>query len=112
MTNEDRAGWVGFWVGVLLTLTLVVAFLPHPSEAHGVGQKCETEEYIKIPYRYAVEDGHVHYACVHPDDYVSAFNETYYRNPAVYSSVKGSVCEHRRFWKRQVGITIMAEACD
>lgn len=52
------------------------------------------------------------YVCVHPDDVVAETIENDYRNPAVHASVAGSVCENRRFWKRQQGITIIPESCD
>lgn len=112
MTNEDRAGWIGFCVGVLLTLTAVVILLPHPSDAHGVGGRCQTEEYLKVIDRYDVEEGHVHYTCVHPDDYISETIENSYRNSSVSRTVRGSVCEHRRWWYRHHGISILPEACD
>lgn len=52
------------------------------------------------------------YACIHPDTITSETIENDYRNPAVYAYVRGSVCEHPRFWNRQVGISVMPEACD
>lgn len=44
------------------------------------------------------------YVCTHPDDITAETIENDYRNPAVYATVRGSVCDHRRFWNREVGI--------
>lgn len=53
------------------------------------------------------------YVCVHPDDITSETIENDYRNPAVYATVVGSVCEHPRFWNREAGIRAsVSETCD
>lgn len=98
-----------FFVGLCLLGMISVA---NQAVAHGVRSRCVTEEYIKVIERYDVQEGHVHYRCVHPDYYVEDFITEYYRNPAVSRTVRESVCTHKRFWKRQHGITIMTEACD
>lgn len=94
----------------VVALASVVLFTGVPTQAHGVGGKCVTEEYIKIPSRYGEQHGH--YRCVHPDDYVAGFIENSFKNSAVSRTVRGSVCEHPRWWKRNHGITVLPEACD
>lgn len=49
------------------------------------------------------------YVCVHPEDVAAGEIEHHYNDPTIYATVRGSVCEHGRFWRREVGIEPAAE---
>lgn len=106
-TNQRRSFVKGFivanvlWLGTLGGIGI--------AQAHGEKAGCAAEDEIKVVAEFS--EGHKHYTCVHRDDFVAAAIENGYRNPAVSRTVRGSVCEHPRFWSRQHGITVMPEAC-
>ena len=102
------------WVGGFATAAILCeGSLVAPALGHHAGRVPACAEDEMVAGRGDFEHGKwTRYVCVHPDDVVAETIENDHRNPAVHASVAGSVCEYRRFWKRQQGITILPEACD
>lgn len=99
-------GWVV--VGLII---INVGMCVTPAVGHNRNiPKCQEDELVQGVGNF--ENGRwTRYICVHPDDIVAETIENDYRNPAVYATVVGSVCEHKRFWYRQGIETVVTEAC-
>lgn len=52
------------------------------------------------------------YVCIHPENVAAEMIRQDYRDPTIYAPVRDSVCSHRRFWKREIGIVpAVSETC-
>ena len=73
--------------------------------------RCAEDEYLQGVGEFS-RGRWTRYVCAHIDDSGPEWIENDFRNPAVYATVRGSVCEHPRFWKREVGIVrAVSETC-
>ena len=108
--DEDTGTGKAWFKGTLGVVIVAAAiFIVGPAQAHDTkANRCAAEDEIKVPWDYT----NGKYRCVHQDEYVAEVIENSYRNPAVSRTVRGSVCEHPRWWERNHGITVMPEACD
>lgn len=96
----------GLSLGAALVLLLVSTgpTLAVPTTHTKPMPRCHEDETLLLGYGDFEHGRWSDYMCVHPDDYISESIENGYRHPSVYVYVRGSVCEHRRFWNREVGI--------
>lgn len=104
---------VGVALAVILFANLVLFAFAMTAKAHHTKRvsACAEDEMLAGAGNFR-HGKWTRYVCVHPDDVTAETIENDWTNPAVYATVKGSVCDHPRFWYRQTGISIMPEACD
>ena len=107
MIQLERAGWVGFAVGLLVGFALCVAIATHPVKASQPEQECQQEDEIKVPVDFPD-----YWECTTADDWVGRFIRHHYNNGDVGSAVERTVCGHGKYWYRHHGVSIMPEACD